>query len=279
MQIYTILAKLEQLVETSPRPKIGGNAKRIVDVDAFFDLVGDLKVTIPEDIRRANTVLLEADNMIANAGEHARDMVEDAHQQADAVMAEAQVQALQIVEEAERQYAQLVDEHVVLEEARRRADVLEQKAQTNAVLVYDGAKQYADEILADINRFLGEYQVLVNKNREELDVRKQPPVLQQQAEKRAAAPSVAQAQAAPASGEAQPLEDDAYGHAQQPDKSWRKRGRREDYPGQEREEAYDQDYEDDEDYEGEEDEYSEPRPRWSLFRRKKKDMDFSLDEE
>lgn len=61
MQIFTIIGQLEDLIETSPRPKIGGGAnKRLVSADEMMDLIGDLKVTIPEDIRRANSVIIDS---------------------------------------------------------------------------------------------------------------------------------------------------------------------------------------------------------------------------
>ena len=51
MQIFTIIGQIEDMVENSPRPKIGGANKRVIDVEEMMDLLGDLKVTIPEDIR------------------------------------------------------------------------------------------------------------------------------------------------------------------------------------------------------------------------------------
>lgn len=78
MQIFSIISQIEQVVENSPRPKLGGNTKRVVDVDEIYDLLGDLKVTIPEDIRRANSVLIDADNVVAHAEEHAGELVAEA---------------------------------------------------------------------------------------------------------------------------------------------------------------------------------------------------------
>lgn len=149
MQIFSIISQIEQVVENSPRPKLGGNTKRTVDVDEIYDLLGDLKVTIPEDIRRANSVLIDADNIVAHAEEQARDMAE----------------------EAERRFEQRLSEHEITAEAERRAAALTHMAETNANIVYEGAKQYADDILADLQRFLVKYQDLVAENRAELGVR------------------------------------------------------------------------------------------------------------
>ena len=83
MQIFTIIGQLEELVESRHKPKTGGGGnKRVISADELMDLLGDLKVTIPEDIRRANSVIIESQTMIDNAEEHARDVVAKAQMDA-----------------------------------------------------------------------------------------------------------------------------------------------------------------------------------------------------
>ena len=93
MQIFTIIGQIEDMVENSPRPKIGGANKRVIDVEEMMDLLGDLKVTIPEDIRRANSVIVDAQSMIDNADEHARDVVSQAETDGEKIVADAKQKA------------------------------------------------------------------------------------------------------------------------------------------------------------------------------------------
>ena len=172
LKIYDIIEQLEDLVENSPRPKLGGNAtKRIVDVEEVFDLLGDLKTTIPEDIRRANSMMIEAQNTIDNAEETARDTIEDANNKADAIIAEAQNKANLVLEKAREEYERLIAEDEIYQEAQKRAQLLAAKAEYNANEVFENAKTYADDILADLDRFLGEYRNLVSVNRNDLGAR------------------------------------------------------------------------------------------------------------
>ena len=188
MQIFSIISQIEQIVENSPSPKLGGNTKRVVDVDEIYDLLGDLKVTIPEDIRRANSVLIDADNVVAHAEEHAGELVAEAQAHAESLVAQAEEQAAAIAEEAERQFEQRLSESEIIAEAERRAAALANMAETNATIVYEGAKQYADDILADLQRFLVQYQNLVAANRAELGVQpKEEPQAQPVAEEAAPA--------------------------------------------------------------------------------------------
>ncbi len=175
LKIFAILEQIEQTIENSPRPKIGGGNKRLVDVDEIMDLMGDLKVTIPEDIRRANSVMLEAQNMTDNAADHARDIVEKAQRQADKLVAEANSTAQQLVVKAKDEYERLVSEDEIYQEAQKRSQLLAAKAEFNANVVYENAKLYADQVLQDLERFLVEYEQLVKQNRKDLDARAPQP--------------------------------------------------------------------------------------------------------
>lgn len=170
LKIFGIIAQIEQLVETAPRPKLGGNVKRIVDVEEIFDLLGDLKVVIPEDIRRANSVLIEADTIFENANENATEMLETAKKESEDIRQQADAYAEDMRVKAEREFEARVAEHEVYTEAVRRAEQLQAMAEENANIVFTGAKQYADEILFDLQRYLSEYQNMVEQNRAELGV-------------------------------------------------------------------------------------------------------------
>ena len=71
MKIFSIINRIKQELEESPRSKFGGTNKRVVEVDRLLDLLEDLKVVIPEDIRRATGIISEAENTIADAKESA----------------------------------------------------------------------------------------------------------------------------------------------------------------------------------------------------------------
>lgn len=184
MKIYGIIAKIEDLLEDSPRPKIGGGQgnRRLVDVDVLADLLGDLQVTIPEDIRRANSVIIEAQSRIENAEQYAQDTretaedyakktVDTANAQGESIVHEAEITAQQIIERAKQEYERMVSEDEIYCEAQKRAQLLAMKAEHSATEVYENAKVYADQILADMERFLDEYSQLVKINRKDLGAR------------------------------------------------------------------------------------------------------------
>ena len=260
MQIYDILAEIEEAIENSPKPKLGGSAnKRIVDADELFDLLGDLKVTIPEDIRRANSVLVNAQNMLDNAEEHAKELVESARNESDGMLAEAEARVAEMRAAAEAEYEAKVAENEIYLEAQKRARLLALKAEYNSQLVYDNAKRYADEILADMERFISEYQHLLEANRTELGARAMPA-----AEEKAAVAEEKPATPAPARKPAKRNERHSHTYA-------------DDYEDEEPEED-DEEYYDDE--EEDEEEYSRKRSGGLFgFLKRKKNRNDDYDDE
>lgn len=175
LRIFTIISQIEQLMESAVKPKLGGGGnRRLVDIGEVFDLLGDLKVTIPEDIRRANSVLLEADTLLEHANDDALDIVDQAQKEADSMRALAVRELEETRRAAEEEFEARVSEDAVLKEVQRRSELLQQHAEHSANVVYDGAKQYADAILKHLQNYLMENYQRVEQNRSELGVMPSP---------------------------------------------------------------------------------------------------------
>ncbi|MBO4848777.1 MAG: hypothetical protein J5586_06470 [Clostridia bacterium] len=178
--------ELEEIIESSPAPRFGGNTdRRIVDIDEIYNLLGDLKVTIPEDVRKADSIISDAKNITSKAENYAAELVDNAQARADAIVSEAETKknniittaeanASSIVAEAEAKREELIDEHSIMAEAERRANLLERKAEYNAKKVYDNAKTYADGVLGSLMQFLEDYYEVVEINRKDLGVVPKP---------------------------------------------------------------------------------------------------------
>ncbi|MBQ1893090.1 MAG: hypothetical protein II155_03180 [Clostridia bacterium] len=189
--------ELENIIDSSPAPRFGGNTdRRIVDIDEIYNLLGDLKVTIPEDVRKADSIINNAKNITSKTESFARELednaqaraealtneaeskkkslIESAQSEAHSIVAEAEAEAQRIVEAAEAKREALLDEHDIIAEAERRAGLLERKAEYNAKKVYDNAKTYADGVLGSLMQFLEEYYEVVEINRNDLGVVPKP---------------------------------------------------------------------------------------------------------
>ena len=62
MKIFSIINRVRQEIEDSPKNNRAKEPNsRIVNADRLLDLMEDLKVVIPEDIRRANGIIAESE--------------------------------------------------------------------------------------------------------------------------------------------------------------------------------------------------------------------------
>ena len=251
LRIFNIISQIEQTLEESPRPKLsGGGNRRTVDIDLLFDLLGDLKVTIPEDIRRANSVLIEADTLLEHANEEADEIVANAQQEADSVRQQATAASEEMRIAAQQEYEARVAEHEILVEAQRRAELLQQHAEHNANVVYYGAKQYADDLLQDVQRYLMEYHSMVAQNRAELGVGAPPqPSMPSQTQQTQQQPPFQQSAQRPVQAPVQPQQPPVAPSAPP-------------YASQDDEE-----------------EEEEPRKRWSLFGRKRREYEDDFEDD
>jgi hypothetical protein len=151
--IFELIAKLENEIKHSPKPRISGGNKRIVDCDRMLDILGDLKVSIPDEIRQAQAVLTEKNNLL-----------EEARNTASSLMSDARLQS-----------ERMISQEGVLEEARNRGEQIVLRAEENADIIAQGARTYTDEILSDVQRYLEEYIAIIENNRRELQVAYQTP--------------------------------------------------------------------------------------------------------
>lgn len=215
MKIFSIINRIKQELEESPRSKFGGVSKRIVEVDRLLDLLEDLKVVIPEDIRRATGIISEADNTLADAKESALEIVEQAHQEADTILSRAEGEAAAIRSNAQSEFEKRVSESEVYNEAFGRASAIASEAEENANAIYNGARKYADEILEDLQRYLAEYHQMIDQNRKELGVTNEPAPIPVAAPVKTAAPEPKYAPEPPAAyAQPQYAEPPRYNEAQ-----------------------------------------------------------------
>ena len=171
LQIYSILQQIEQLLEASPRAKLASGNKRVVDLDALYDLLGDLKVSIPDDVRMAQSVIAEVDSIINEADERAHNVIQSAERRASMTIDKANAKAEQLVEEATTIFEQKVGDHPVYLEAQKRAQQVMRKAEYNSTVIFEDAKRNTDQILSELLSYLSTYQSEISSKRAKLNVR------------------------------------------------------------------------------------------------------------
>ncbi|MGQ9492372.1 MAG: ATP synthase F0 subunit B [Anaerolineae bacterium] len=126
MDILTLIDRLEALVNGGWR--IPFTAKTVVDENAFFDLIDQMRVSIPQEMKRANDLLQDRERVLATAAQEAERIIEEAHEKA----------------------ARLVDEHEIVSTARAEAESIKAEARRQADEICKGADEYAIGVLSQL---------------------------------------------------------------------------------------------------------------------------------
>lgn len=106
MDLLDLIDSLEDLVVQARRLPVGGNL--VVDRKRMLDLIDQIRLTVPSDLREANQILESRDQIIEDARRSARQIVEDAEQERErlidqnAIVLEAQERGHAILTEAEQ---------------------------------------------------------------------------------------------------------------------------------------------------------------------------------
>jgi hypothetical protein len=134
MDIQQLVDRLEQVLNESARVPL--SAYLMVNEDKIFGIVDQLRVTVPDEIKRANRIEGEKDRILAQAHEEAERIRELAKQEA------AELVKREVITSAAQQRADLI-----LERARRDALDLRQEAD---LYVVDSLNKLEEDLLRSL---------------------------------------------------------------------------------------------------------------------------------
>ncbi len=123
MDILQLIDRLEELFNQSKTIPLTRNV--MVDEDRMLDIIDQMRIAIPEEVKKAQQLLGQRDRVLAQAQEEANRTLELARQKAD----------------------QLVTKDMIVVEAQRRADQILSQARSEAENVRAGADDYAVDSL------------------------------------------------------------------------------------------------------------------------------------
>jgi F0F1-type ATP synthase membrane subunit b/b' len=145
MDVLVLIDRLEELVEDARSfPGFGNTA--MVDRDAAFDIIDQMRQTIPEELKQARWIVKERQAMLDEARSESDRIIRSAQDEAEKITSEEEV-----LKRAEKQSTE------IMEDARRREREIRL-----------GAEDYADEVLANLEENLGKLLEAVQRGRTKL---------------------------------------------------------------------------------------------------------------
>ncbi len=144
MNVLSIVEQIEELLANASG--VPFSSKKMVDGEALQALLEELKANLPEEIRQCEIIIQQKHNILLDAEHEADDMVKAAEERAKL----------------------MVEDHEITQKAYQYSRELVADAQRTAKDVRIGARVYADELMADVEKYVGDTLRLVKKNRLEL---------------------------------------------------------------------------------------------------------------
>jgi hypothetical protein len=150
LSIYRVIDKLEAYIKDGTALPL---KYRVLSEERLIEFIEKMRSTLPEEVGRAKLI--------------ARDK--------DRVLREAQERAQSIVTEASTAHAAMLDEHEIVRQAKRTAEIVLRDAEERAGRVAAGADAYAAQVLADLEHRLATALGSVKKGVEALGAQRAEP--------------------------------------------------------------------------------------------------------
>ena len=141
--------RIEQLIEEmyeyieGCKPKGFSATQVVVMKEEIYDILDEMKLKIPEEIKRCAKVVANKDQIIANAEERAEKIIADAKRQAEML-----VQESEIMRQAYLQANEMVSR------ASQQAESIFQQASNDAETISMGALHYTNDMLTQVERVI-----------------------------------------------------------------------------------------------------------------------------
>ena len=144
MEVVELLAELEEIIEKGV--EIPVIKKTFLDKEKLLDLINDISLAIPEELREAKSIIEDRDRII-----------NDAKRQAEAK-----------IKEAEHKVVALIDEHEITKRANEKANEIIEKAQREGKDIRLASYNFTTSLLDKVERKVDEVKKIVVASKNEL---------------------------------------------------------------------------------------------------------------
>lgn len=141
-KIEQIITEIEEYIDGCKMQPLS-STKLIVNKDEIQELLSELRLKIPEEIKKYQKIINNREMILS-----------DAKQKADAMLAEATAQTNELVSEHEIMQQAYIQANDIVQQAQNKAQMILDNATNDANNIRMGAMQYTDDILANLENII-----------------------------------------------------------------------------------------------------------------------------
>ncbi|MDQ4071360.1 MAG: ATPase [Actinomycetota bacterium] len=149
MDVLVLIDKLDDAIHNGKPVPLTDQVR--VEREEIYDILDQMRATVPEEIKQARWIVKERQEMLA----------------------EAKREAERIIREARDQQERLINQQEVVRLAERQAEDIIEEARSREREIRLGAEDYADDILNTLEVNLQKFTQAVQRGRERLAGREQ----------------------------------------------------------------------------------------------------------
>ena len=143
-RIEQIIEEIEEYIDRDCKFQPLSTTKIIVNKDHLDELLKELRMKTPDEIKRYQKIIANRDAILA-----------DAQAKADALIEEAQIHTTELVSEHEVMQQAYSQANEIVTQATAQAQEIVDSATQDANAIRIGAIQYADDLLANAENIIG----------------------------------------------------------------------------------------------------------------------------
>lgn len=144
MDLLKLLEELEDLVEESSTMPFSN--KVIIDKNDIYEIIKDIRMQIPKEIKDAKQITSDKETIIAEAQKESENIIANA-----------------------KKYAQdQIDHSEIVKEAQKKSERMMEEANKVSEEIREGSRAYADEILEKVQNTIESSLTVILENRNEL---------------------------------------------------------------------------------------------------------------
>ncbi len=147
IDIMDLIDDLEAVINESKGTLMGGDQKKVIETDALFEIIDEMRANYPDELRSAKRTLKERDEMLQAA----------------------EVEANRIINDAKEQALIIAGDQEIVRLAQQRADEIMEQAREMERETRYGAEDYADQVFAYLEENVNKVASSLARSRERLN--------------------------------------------------------------------------------------------------------------
>ncbi|MBW4520848.1 MAG: hypothetical protein KME16_14240 [Scytolyngbya sp. HA4215-MV1] len=183
VDIQRELNRLEEIVLDSPRIPL--TRRTVIDEEVLLDQLELIQLNLPEAFHEAQEIVRQREDILLQAQQYAHELMEGAEHQATQIVDESQIlrhaelEAMQLRQRVQQE-CEAIREQAIAEIERLRLqtqqelDEMRRQAIAECEEIQNGADQYADRVLQDMEKQLSDMMRVIRNGRQQLQGEIQP---------------------------------------------------------------------------------------------------------